>query len=131
VAQITKTFVVHFFRKGERILGESSPNPKQLLAYIPKKLSQWKKRKWICSQREPIKDFFASVVCSRSRLSCKKRSDANIHKQSSSREILESKHTVQRVSKEQERDGNYGQEDKRHDSKQSIDRNGQEVTKME
>jgi hypothetical protein len=38
--------------------------------------------------------------------------------------------TVQRISKEQERDGNYGQEDKRRDSKQSIDKNKQEVTKM-
>jgi hypothetical protein len=70
-------------------------------------------------QEGRIKDIFASVDCSRSRLSHKKRGDADIHQQSSSREILEGKYTVQRILRDQERDGNYGpeDEDKRRDSK--------------
>jgi hypothetical protein len=52
------------------------------------------------SQKGPIKDIFASVECSRSRLSCKKRSNVDLHEQRSSREILERKYTVQRIPRE-------------------------------
>jgi hypothetical protein len=47
-----------------------------------------------------IKNIFTLVACSRSRLSLKKKSDADLHEQSLSREILERKHTVQRISRE-------------------------------
>jgi hypothetical protein len=82
------------------------------------------------SQRGPIKDIFASVKCSRSRLFGKKRSNADLHKQSPSGEILERKYKIQRVSGKQERNKNNGQENQGRDSQQSIDRDGQKVTKM-
>jgi hypothetical protein len=37
---------------------------------------------------------------------------------------------IQKISRKQKGGGNYGQENQRHDNQQSIDRNGQEVTKM-
>jgi hypothetical protein len=58
--------------------------------------------------RGPIKDIFAAVACSRSRIFSKKRNDANIYGQTPSREILERKYLIQRVSREQKGDGNYG-----------------------
>jgi hypothetical protein len=44
---------------------------------------------------------------------------------------LERKYKIQGVSGKQERNGNNGQENQRGDSQQSIDRDGQKVTKME
>jgi hypothetical protein len=35
-----------FFPKGERIMGSFSPNPKQLPAYIPRKLLWKRQRRW-------------------------------------------------------------------------------------
>jgi hypothetical protein len=148
-SQLAKTFIAPstlFFRKGERILSKpetaTSLHSQEIIAVEEKVVDLMETRSIKfrpgetegkgggCSQRGPIKDIFALVVCSRSRLSCRKRSNADLHEQNSSREILERKYTIQRISREQERNGNYGQEDKRRDSKQNIFRNGQEVTKM-
>jgi hypothetical protein len=79
-----------------------------------------------CSQGGRIK----ILARSRSRLSCKKRGDANIHEQGPSREILERKHSVQKISREQERGGNYGQKNQKHDSQQNIDRDGQKSLRL-
>jgi hypothetical protein len=95
-AQIAKTLVIpsnSFFPGG--ILGESSPSPKQLPAYIPQKLSWWKKRSWfmwkekvLSSVREGRKVKVEDIPKggrlkifshSRSKLFGKKKSNANLH----------------------------------------------------
>jgi hypothetical protein len=112
-AQIAKTLVVppnSFFRKGERILSNpeaaTSLHTQEVIAVEEEdmKIVETESSKFRpggtegrggrCSQRGPIKDIFASVECSRSRLFGKKGSNANLHRQDSSRELLEREHKI-------------------------------------
>jgi hypothetical protein len=83
-----------------------------------------------CSQRGLIKDIFGSVEHSSSRLFGKKGSNANLHRQDSSRELLEREHKIQRIPWYPERDGDNGSENQRRDSQPSIDRDRQKIAKM-
>jgi hypothetical protein len=112
VSQLAKTFMTPstwFFPEGGEDLGRVLSKPETATSLHPKEVIVVEEevvefvetesikicpggmdgRGGGCSQRGPIKDIFAAVVCFRNGIFSNKRNDAKIHEQTPSRKILE------------------------------------------